>query len=285
MKRLSTYEEYTGIVGRVFQKIRFDTNNLNTTQGIKKKIKNGAVYCEEGDFGAWILTDVGNYYLATIYLIKGKILPKPPDMEKTILAELIGTKKRYGYELESVLQEVGFCKYAKNLELVSSKEDVGKLTKNVDVGKRIFSKHGFIFHDMSELNETYFQDIFSFWKKVIDPYAIHALTENDYRLLRDNDRGIFVTDAKGEVAGAGYYEKEGNVGYAHHIAVKSEYNGLGLGGVVMNACAEKAFREKIEKYISWIAEDNEESIRIHKRMGKFTGKFSQQFLLQKERRK
>ena len=284
MEKINTYEDYTGVVSRIFKRLHFDTNNLNSTQNVKEKIKEGSMYCEEDDWGAWILTDVGEYYLAVIYLVRGKTLPVLKDMDKPVVAELIGTEKRYAVVLESALQEVGFRAYVNNLELVSSREDAARLGKVVAAGKSIFAKHGFGFHNMSELNEKYMKQICRLWKDVIDPFAIHELTQEEYYRLKDTGRGIFVTDAQGEIAGAGYYEKEGAISYAHHIAVQRKYNGLGLGGVIMNACAEKAFQENTEKYISWIAEDNEESIRIHKRMGVFTGKYSRQFLLQKEKR-
>ncbi len=279
MESFRRYEDLSAVIGRMYQKLRFDTNHFYSAQSMKEKIDEGLVSYEEGKFGAWILTDVGDYYLASIYLIRGEKIPKLREIDKPIIVELIGTEKRYAIVLDEALQAIGFREYTTNLELISCYEDVKKLIKVSDSGKKIFQRQGFLFHDMSELNGEYFEQIYKLWKDVIDPYAIHRLTKEEYKRLIQNDRGIFVTDAQGRMVGAGYYEKEGVISYAHHIAVLDEYNGLGLGGVVMNACAQKAFLENTEKYISWIAKDNEESMRMHKRMGTFSGKYSRQFML------
>lgn len=281
MRKINSYEEYAAAVSRIFRKRFFYTNNIVSAKEMQEKIKNGFVYIEEGNEGVWILVDAGEYFLAYVYLLRGEKIPFPTEVEKPVIAELIGTHKKYCTELEGALIAVGFTLHGKNLELVSNEENGRDAVKAAEAGKRFFAKHGFVFHDMSELSERCFNQIWKLWTDTIDIFAIHKLTYEEYGRLAENDRGVFVTDNMGNVAGAGYYEKNGVISLAHHIAVSKKYNGLGLGGTVMNECAAKAFREGTTKYISWIADDNKESINIHKSIGVFTGKYSKQFILRK----
>lgn len=278
MKILKTYEEYLIVISRIYKKISFDTNNLLSRNDMKEKINNGLVSVMEEDWGSWIFIDVGKYYLAYLYLINGENISGFTDMDKPVIAELVGTPTRYCQKLEDTLTAVGFRLYAKNLELLSGPQEEKKVRKATAIEKKFLIRHGFTFHDISDRNERYFPQIWKLWEDTIDAFAIHKLTAEEYERLTKNSRGIFITDDSGEVAGAGYYEKDGAVSLAHHIAASRKYNGIGVGGAVMNMCASKAFQEGTEKYISWIAEENRESGSIHRRIGKFTGKYAKQFI-------
>lgn len=279
MVKINNCEEYLTAVTRIFSRRHFYTNNILSLEEMQVKTERGLVYLEEKDWGICILIDVGEYYLAYIYLIRGEKLSRPDGIEKPVVVEMLGTNKRYCMELEEALLSAGFELYANNLEMISTMSDAKRAQKMADNGKRFFTKHGFVFHAISDLTKEYFQKIWDLWTDTIDGYALHCLTDQEYRQLVENDRGMFVTDDSGEVVAAGYYEKSGRICFAHHIAVCKKYNGIGIGGVVMSECMAKAFREEITKYISWIADDNKESIDIHKSIGIFTGKYSKQFIL------
>ena len=285
MEKINAYEEYMSVIRKVFSGKRFYTNNLMPAQEIKEKIENGQVYCIEEEWGAWILVDEETYYTAAIYLICGKGFRKPEGVKKPIITELVGTRTKYCEELENVFCEMGFQPHARNLEMTSGVNDMEKAFRAAESGKKFFSRHGFVFHKMSELKEETFIKVWKIWLDTIDNFAIRTFTPEEYQRMVRNDRGVFVTDSSGEVAGAGCYSKEGVISYAHHIAVSKRYNGIGLGGVIMNECASKAFQSGTEKYVIWIADDNEESISMQKSISVFTGKYSKQFILQGEEEK
>ena len=77
------------------------------------------------------------------------------------------------------------------------------------------------------------------------------------RYLDRNPGCSFVAvDEAGDLLGVSLAGHDGRRGYLHHVAVKSEHRGQGLGRRLVEACLAALKSEGIEKVHLWVKADN-----------------------------
>jgi ribosomal protein S18 acetylase RimI-like enzyme len=78
------------------------------------------------------------------------------------------------------------------------------------------------------------------------------------KYLARNPGSSFVAISKAdELVGVSLAGHDGRRGYLHHVAVRTEYQKLGLGRQLVEACLRELRSEGIEKVHLWVKADND----------------------------
>lgn len=169
-----------------------------------------------------------------------------------------------------------FRKYNQNIQIISqSTIHKDKVAKEAEFFRQFLKEHGFSYRSMEK--EDY-AEASALWDEVIDPYALKSMGRDEQDELFQNKRGICIKDENGKVCAAGFFQLHNHISNARHIGVCEELKQSGLGAALMLLCAQRAFEQSAVKHISWVAQDNLPSMRIHKRIGKISGRISQQYM-------
>jgi len=98
------------------------------------------------------------------------------------------------------------------------------------------------------------------------------LTEVDSKaniqvFLESNPELSVVAEKDGEIVGAVLSGHDGRRGFLHHLAVRQDLRGKGIGSELVKVCLERLKAVGIDKCHIFVVKDNEEGMRFWNKIG------------------
>lgn len=162
------------------------------------------------------------------------------------------------------------------MEYLISKDDVNDLEITDSKCSRFINKLD-VHYDWLRTEEEY-QICYEMWSNRIDKYSVKYSLPSVINRMIEKHECMLVRNNVDEIVAACQYEVGNNRGFSENIAVKEEYNGAGIGAGLLCHSFLYIISHGIDDS-TYVWEDNLESRRITERVGKLTGRFSQQLIL------
>lgn len=276
MEKLRTYEQYSEVLSAFKKdKARCSTNKLLTREELAALIEAGKLYYDEIDGTLWFFVNEGYFYTANFYVpADTPIRMRKQDMD--VLVELTGNQTRYNEQWERELIAAGYEKGDKRLEWACQLDEViDDIQKQNGTMRSFWERRGFTYRKATKMD---YPEMRKLWEKKLGKhrYVITDMTDAELEEMERYGRCVLVCDQKGKICATSMYTKQNKVSYGFHTA--TSYQGSGLGASAMYERMILAHQEGCKKLVSWIREDNQESIQMTAHSRKPTGKFYWQFV-------
>lgn len=276
MEKICTYEQYSEILTAFKKgKARCSTNKLMTRNELTGLIEAGKLYYSWIDGVLWFFVNEGYFYSANFYVpVDAPIRMCKQDMD--VLVELTGNQTRYNEQWERELIAAGYKKYDNYLEYATQLDAViDDIRKQNKADHAYWEKQGFIYRKATKAD---YPEMLKLWEGRLGRgrYTINSMTDADLEEMEQSGRCILICDPRGKIVATHMYAQQNKIAVGFHVAAL--YQGQGLGSSVFRQCIMSAYEAGSTKFAAWIREDNVESIKMHRRVLKLTGKFYWQFI-------
>lgn len=274
MKKLSTYEQYSELLGSFKSKNRkFAANKLLFKDELTALIEAGKLYYKEIEGVLWFFSNENYYYAAHFYAPAGAHIHMP-QQDMDVLVEVMGNETRYDEQMEGELLAAGFEKHDKYVESACQLEDIiDDVRKQLAVMREAWGAQNFtcrkaVRADMPELYKLWME------KLGRDSYNVTALTDAEVEEMERYGRCIVICGPDGKILSSCLYLKKNKICYSYITATYQ----LGLGGWASYEKTLSAYEEGCTKDLSWARENNWKSRKMSGHTKKPSGKFYWQFV-------
>lgn len=105
-----------------------------------------------------------------------------------------------------------------------------------------------------------------------DKYLETVTLEKCIDLAKNHPENTIIAIVDNKIVGFAYYvpardEDLSNAGEVMAIYLLKEYQGLGIGKMLMNTCLEKLSKNKYDKFLVWVLKDNKKAINFYSKCG------------------
>lgn len=270
MNKVDSIEQYKDLLARSKTKAgkRLVTNSYMFTRDIQRYIDLGRLYYEEWESGIVFYSDEDSHYRCYFHVDpSGTVAIGKKD--KLLLAQILYRKSKSAKELEMTgkLEEAGF--FLQDIMDYITVDQFQCIKKTEPLIKYI--------HGLLEEGHLTFRtvlptelDKFREFQKHIAHIPYFQLTYHspeEYELAIREHRAECVVDRDGNLCAAHYFDAEnGNSGGWY--AIKEEYQkAYGIVMLFSYSAMDYAIKHNIKNVYGWVARDNTESIKFHKKMG------------------
>ena len=278
MKKVESLNEYKELLRQnKANRNRVDTNCYLMPNVVDEYIVKEKLFVAEHDQGLVFFVDEGNYFNLHYFWESGKPFPNLKQDKPVLIEELNnnGSRDAYLSQFVPILTQAGFSLFEHNLQVVAVlKGREQELRDKYQERKNHIESQGFRI-ELCE-DDICMNKVVSLWES-----ALHATDiPESHKKLNHNSQVICIFDSDNTLCAAKWWHNKGKVSEGRHVVTHKNFERKGLGSTIQLAWLVDGLAHGVERYVTWIAETNDASHAMHKKVGFLcSGKSSKQFIL------
>lgn len=275
MRKVNSLEEYKAIIKDNKTKHKhIDTNSFLMKKDIEEMIEAGSFYVEAYSSGIAFFSDEGTYYKCYYHVESEMEFPLMLPDKPVVIDELDKEGRRSAHISRSEVKfhQKGFSYYRTNRQYEKA------LCSRTSAEKELSGAFHMVFVTASkdERQMDCMQQSVMLWDQNLELADI----EKSHRTLKEGSGIVCITSPDKRVVSTEWFHNEGGRSEGRHTVTDPEFRGCGFAKALLYEWCSRAYEAGMKKAVTWIAEDNARSVRLHKSVGFMeTGTVCRQYIL------
>lgn len=261
MERVFSLDHYGALVREIKSRHgRPLTNSYLLPGAINDLVQRNALFWEMDEAGLFFFAEENSYYQMYFYIVP-ELKRTFTVLDKPTVINLVYRTPGQDDELRRMVDlwmDNGFIHHTTTRRMVRVNDQTDRSAESTN-----FFQAGD--YHVSLAGRVQLDAILRLWKATFDVIGNALPSEKDLACAIEQERIVCAVDGKSNLVGALECMPQGRDCMIQHVAVEKEHRKRGLAGMMLRTCYNSA--AKSERFILWVAEDNQSAINLYLEYG------------------